>query len=248
MTHGRSAKAALNLRTKKRRAHLTGVSKEPAKQAAEPEAMKARVTALEKEVASLWEVVNRLDGIGPSYFYTGIEDPKDKRPGPDKSIEDAQLFRSRDGLADYLEDVWPQMVQPLLAAANPRDVAVVLKKLARPEQMRPPWQSRFLAHPAHLFDFLHSGRFRRKPPKKTVVDALNRPADDERRKRAANRLPTRQIANAMAGVPKLSWRTSFDRCSKNPCPYPVGINTEQHYRAIFAIPVPEGGNRGRNSS
>ncbi len=53
-----------------------------------------------------------------------------KKPGPDKYIGDAELFRSRDGIVSWLEDVWPELVQPLLAAANPREVAAVLKKLA----------------------------------------------------------------------------------------------------------------------
>jgi len=240
MTHGRSAKTTINSRTKKRGADLTGSLEEPAKQAAQrPESLDARVAALEKEVAELWELVNRLDGVAPSYFYTGIADIENKKPGPGKNIEDAELFHSRDCLVGWLEEIWPVMVQPLLAAANCRELAAVLKKTARPRDLQPPWQSRFLAHPAHLFDFLHSRRFRRKPPKKTVIDALNRPADDKRRQRAANHFPTRQIADAMAGVPKLSWRTSLDKCSKNPCTYPVAFNTDRHYRAMFAIPVPE---------
>ena len=206
-------------------------------QAAKPAAsLKARVAALEKEVAALWEVVNRLDGVGLSYLYAGIEDATDKKPGPDKRIDDTELFRSRDGLVLWLEEVWPEIVQPLLAAANSREVAAVLRKVARPEDLQPPWQTRFLAHPAKLGDFLQSEKFRIKPPKKTVVDALNRPDNDERRRRAANRLPTRQIANAMAGVPKLSWRTSLDRCSKNPCPYPVSLNMSRHYRVMYRIP------------
>lgn len=240
MTHGRSARNGLEFTDEKAGAHLTGSSEEPTKQATEPLAsLEVRVAALEKEVAALWEVINPPDDIGPNYFYTGINDNKDNKPGPGKNIEDADLFRSRNGLVGWLEDVWPEIVHPLLAAANPREVAAVLKKAARPKDLQPPWQSRFLRHPAYLFDFLHSRRFRRKPPKQTSIDALNRPADDERRKRAANHLPTRQIANAMAGVPKLSWRTSLDRCSKNPCPYPIAPNTDRHYRAIFATSVPK---------
>jgi hypothetical protein len=239
MIHGRNVRTALNSRTKKRTSGLTSLADTDPKSAAERElSLEARLAALEKQVVELWEVVNRLDGAGLDHFYAQALEPEEKKPGPGKSIEDAELFRYRDGLAGYIEEVWPQMVQPLLGAANPRKVAAVLKRLAKPEQMQPIWQSRFLAHPAHLFEFLHSKRFRKKPPKKTVIAALNLPANDEGRKRAANRLPTRQIANAMAGVPELSWRTSLDRCSKNPSAFPVGTNTEQHYRAIFDIPVP----------
>ena len=147
-------------------------------------------------------------------------------------------------------NVWPRLVfspcvlagcvvRPLLAAANPREIAAVLKKVAKPKDLQPPWQSRFLAHPAVLLNFLRSNRFKKRPPQKTIRDALNRPAEDARRKRAANRFPTRQIANAMAGVPKLRWRTSLDRCSTNPCSYPIAISTDRHYRAMFTQPARE---------
>jgi hypothetical protein len=227
----------MNPRTKNRPAPLTGFSGEPTNEPLEqPASLEARVAQLEKEVAALREVVSRVDGVLPGYLYTGVDESK--KPGPDKYIGDAELFRTRDGIVGWLEEVWPELVQPLLAAANPREVAAVLKKVAKPKNLQPPWQSRFLAHPAVLHNFLRSNKFKKRPPKKTVMDALNRPAEDARRKRAANRLPTRQIANAMAGVPKLRWRTSLDRCSTNPCSYPIAINTARHYRAMFATPVP----------
>lgn len=196
------------------------------------------MAGLEKEVAALREVVDRLDGVVPNYFEARVNETGNKKPGPTKNIQDNELFRSRDGIVSWLEEVWPELVQPLLAAANPRQAAAVLKKVARPKNIQPPWQSRVLAHPAKLFDFLRSSKFKKRPPKKTVMDALNRPAEDEKRNRAANRLPTRQIANAMAGVPKLRWRTSLDRCSTNPCTYPVAISTDRHYRALFTAPAP----------
>jgi hypothetical protein len=243
MTHGRSARTALNSRTKNRRATLTGFSVEPTNRPPAPSAsLEARVAELEKEVAALRDVVNRLDGAVPNYFDTGVNEGN-KKPGPTKNIQDDELFRSRDGIVSWLEEVWPELIHPLLAAANPRQVATVLKKVARPKNIQPPWQSRFLAHPAKLFDFLRSSKFKKRPPKKTVMDAVNRPAEDEKRKRAANRLPTRQIANAMAGVPKLRWRTSLDRCSTNPCSYPVAISTDRYYRAMFPVPVPSQPNK-----
>jgi hypothetical protein len=190
-------------------------------------------------VAKLEKKVIRLDGIAPSHYYTGIDETR-KRPGPGKNIEDWKLFNYRDGLVGWLEDVWPEIVQPLFSANDPKKVTAILRRLARPKDIQPPWQSRCLAHAAKLLDFLHSDKFTRKPPKKTVIDALNsRRGDDDKRKRAANRLPTRQIANAMAGLPEIEWRTSLDRCSENPCHYPVALNTDRHYRAMFGIPVAE---------
>ncbi len=232
MTHGRSAKVTPNSRTKNRGTPLTGFSEDSRKR------LEQQVEDMAARVAELETRVDRLAGIAPGYYYGEPENTK-KKSGPDQRMSDAELFRSRDGLVGWLEEVWPKIVRPLLSANDPSQVAAILKKVARPKDIQPPWQSRLLAHPAKLLDFLQSNKFRRKPPKKTVVDALNRPGDDEKRMRAANRLPTRQIANAMAGVPKVQWRTSLDRCSKSPCSYEVGLIADAHYRAMFGIPVPQ---------
>jgi len=146
------------------------------------------------------------------------------------------LLHNRDALVNWLEANWPMIAGLLRTAKNAADLAVVFEGVAEREELQPPWQSQFLAHPAELLDFLRSRKFRIKPPKKTVLDALDRPYDDERRKRAANRLPTRQIANAMAGVPKLKWPTSLDRCRKKPSDLMIERNAEQRYRRIYDIP------------
>lgn len=233
MTHGRKAKNRSKARMKRSATLLTRF----------PRGVKKRLVfelaSLARRVAKLEKKVNRLDGIAPGYYYTGIDGTR-RKPGPGKNIEDWKLLNHRDGLVGWLEEVWPEIVQPLLSANDPRKVAAILRKVARPKDIQPPWQSRCLAHPAKLFEFLHSDKFTRKPPKRTVIDALNdRHGADDKWKRAANRLPTRQIANAMAGLPEIEWRTSLDRCSENPCHYPVALNTDRHYRAMFGIPVPE---------
>ena len=233
MTHGRNAKTRSHARTKKSVPLFTRF----------PQRVKNRLffelASLAWRVAKLEKRVNRLDGVAPGYYSTGIDATR-KKPGPGKNIENWKLFNYRDGLVGWLEEVWPEIVQPLLSANDPKRVAAILRKVARPQEIQPPWQSRCLAHPAKLFDFLHTRKFTRRPPKKTVTDALNnRRGDDEKRKRAANRLPTRQIANAMAGLPEIEWRTSLDRCSESPCSYPVALNSDQYYRAMFGIATPE---------
>lgn len=170
----------------------------------------------------------------PAHFDGGIVAKEKKKRGPSKNIADHELLFNRDALVDWLEENWPKMVHQLLAANSPRKIATILRQVARAPDLRPPWQSRFVEHPAQLFDFLHSDRFRIKPPEKTVVDALSA-SDLEKLKRAANRLPTRQIANAMAGVPKLKWRSSLDKCSQNPSITEVNPKSARYYRAMFRI-------------
>jgi hypothetical protein len=227
MTHGRTAEKVKNSQTKNVAPPLTEFSKESS------EATKALIANLEARVAKLEETVDRLDGVAPPYYYGFAEDTK-KKPGPDKKISDAELLHNRDALVNWLEANWPMIAGSL--RKNASDLTVVFEGVAEKEQLQPPWQSRFLAHAAQLRDFLRSKKFRIKPPKKTALDALNRPSNDERRKRAANRMPTRQIANAMAGVPELKWPTSLDRCQKTPSALMIAGKADRHYRRIYNLP------------
>lgn len=242
MTHGKRAKSDFNARAENEGGILTGSSPGPEKSLADT------LASLEARIASLEDRIDRLDGVAPAYFYGSREETEKKKPGPSKRIGDAELLRNRDALISWLEENWSSMVKGLLAAKTPLDVATVLRQVARGPDLRPPWESRFIGHPAQLLDFLRSKKFKRRPPKKTVVDALNRPTEDERRKRAGNRLPTRQIANAMAGIPKLKWPTSLDRCSRNPSSLQVARDAATHYRAIFAITTGKAGRHNHQKS
>ena len=71
-----------------------------------------------------------------------------------------------------------------------------------------------------------------------MKDALIQLVDDDIRKRAANHFPARQIANAMAGVPDISWRRSLDHCSANPSTIPVDIITDLYFRELYGLPIP----------
>ena len=96
-----------------------------------------------------------------------------------------------------------------------------------------------LQNAAALREFLWDERFRKTLPKATVTDALTLPWEDERRRRAANQFPSRQIANAMAGVPDISWRRSLDRCSAQPSIAFVAVNMDMFYRDKYGIPTPK---------
>lgn len=178
------------------------------------------------------EEIDRASGVAPAGFREAMEAATKKHPGPRKKMDDTELLLNRDNLIVWLEEHWPKIVKPLLAAKSPAEVAAVIAPLAAAPDIRPTWQIGVVGHPAILLDFLRSAKFRIKPPKKTIIDALTS-LDVEKRKRATNRLPTRQIANAMAGVPKLKWRTSLDKCSKTPSSFGVGYGSAAHYRKPF---------------
>ncbi len=231
MIHGRSAKLDMNPRSKNRSRLLTGSSE------SEENSLENRVERLEARIEQMQAEINGIAGMPPEHFYGAIKSTGTKRPGPDARMNETELLLRRDNLVHWLEQHWPNIVSPLLAAKNPRQVGSVLRAVAPARYARPEWQRDFIGHPAALFSFLHSENFRRKSPKRTAIDALCS-ANLEKRARAANRLPTRQIADAMAGVPRVKWRTSLDRCSRTPCTTRVGSEAASHYRTQFGI-LPE---------
>jgi hypothetical protein len=229
MTHGRKTKRHVNSRTKKSASLLThGLQKSG-------NSLESRVAELEARIEEMQGEINDLSGGVPARIFEAIDGIGKKQRGPKRNIEDTELLLIRDNLVRWLEEHWPRIAKLLLRAKTQRDIAAVLAPIAAPPDVSHTWQLGIMDHPDELLDFLRSRKFRRKPPKKTVLDALAVYQSDER-KNAANRLPTRQIANAMAGVPKLKWRTSFDRCSSCPSSYQIGHNTADHYRAVFGIP------------
>src|SRR5712691_10852450 len=195
--------------------------------------LERRVAELEKEVA----VLKRLGGWPP--FGEETKPAKKKKPGIEKKIADEVLFHYRDGLILWLEPIWPWMVERLLAAGTAEGISAVLESVAEEPDLRPEWQKRLLQNPAVLLEFIWDERFRKMLPKTTVSDALTLPWDDTRRRRAANQFPTRQIANAMVGVPDIAWRTSLDRCFEQPSTMFVALNLDMYYRDLYDIPAPE---------
>jgi hypothetical protein len=228
MTHGRAAKTSINTRSKKGSQPLTRFLEQP------ENSLESRVARLEARVEQMQQEIDRASGAMPSHFHEAIQGKGKKLPGPEQKIDQTELLLRRDNLVNWLEEHWPKVVGPLLAAKNPPEVTAVLRTIAAAPGICPEWQSDFIECPAELLDFLHSRKFRVKPPTKTVIDALFS-ADSQKRKRAANRLPTRRVANAMAGVPKLKWRTSLDKCSRHPSSAMVGYKSAKHYQIKFGV-------------
>jgi len=228
MTHGRTTKTRANSRTKRNGSRLTGFSENPEK------SLEARVARLETRIEAIQKEINGLSGGVPAHILEAIDSIGKKHPGPDKKIDDTELILNRDNVIIWLEQHWPMIAKPLLTARTPDEIVAVVTQVAAAPEIRPAWQKAVMVHPDELLQFLRSAKFRRKPPKKTILDALGLHRS-EKRDRAANRLPTRQIANATAGVPKLSWRTSLDKCSKRPSSYGVGHNTATYYRTMCGI-------------
>ena len=197
--------------------------------------LERRVIQLEHDVAILKQMTRW------PVFKNDAPIDKKAKPGAKERIEDEVLFKYRDGLTLWLEAYWPWMEGRLYRASNAEEVGRILEAVSEEPHLRRDWQKRLLPNPAALFDFISDERFRKtKLPRATVKDALTLPLDDDRRKRAANQFPARQIANAMAGVPDIGWRRSLDRCSAKPSGAYLVQNTDLHYRELYGLPVPDG--------
>ncbi len=229
MTHGRKAKTRVNPRSKRSGSLLTGFPEDG------ENSLESRVAKIEATIERMQEELDRASGAMPANIREALDSIGKKHRGPIKKIDDTELILNRNNLVTWLEEHWPQIAQRLMhRRCERRTLAAALEPIAKAPEIRSEWQRHFMDHLDVLLEFLRSTKFRRKPPKKTVADALAL-IRSERRDSAANRLPTRQIANAMAGVPKVRWRTSLDRCSKNPCSWQLGHNTASYCRQVFGV-------------
>lgn len=195
-----------------------------------------RITELERQVAALIEDVAVLKHLSGWPFQTEDAANEEKaKPGPKEQIDDVDLFHYRDALILWLEPVWPWLEGRLGGSAE--DLRTVLEAVAEDPEIKSDHQRRLLQNMAALHEFLWHERSGKALARTTVVHALTLPWEDERRRRAANQLPTRRIANAMAGVPDIAWRTSLDRCSAQPSEATVAVNLDMHLRERFGIPA-----------
>jgi hypothetical protein len=197
------------------------------------------ISELERRVIQLENDVAILKQLTPWPVFNKDASSDKTKPGVKERIGDADLFTWRDGLIRWLEAYWPWLEGRLFGAGSPEEVGAILEAVSEEPHLRRNWQNRLLPNPAQLFDFISNERFRKtKLPKATVKEALIQAADDDIRRRAANQLPARQIANAMAGVPDISWRRSLDRCSANPSTIRVDLITDLHFRYLYDLPIP----------
>jgi hypothetical protein len=190
-----------------------------------------RFSRLEERVSDIEEHLRR-EGILPRVDFSESK----KKPGPRQKISDDFLFELRDGLVLWLERVWPELDSALRKARTVKEATGCLEKFANPKETRTQYQDRLIGNVAALLDYRATNKLARIPPKQTVVTAIAR-AWTEPEWKAAARFPTRRMANAMAGVPQLDWRTSFDRCAKLPSRMPLGSRTTEHYRRRYSLPA-----------
>lgn len=106
------------------------------------------------------------------------------KPGPKPRWNPREILSRRDGLYDFCGLWWPELSSAIRKARSPKQ----LEKFLQGHNLKigKYWQADHLTeHSAILWEFIHSGRYHGDPL---------------------------QIANALAGVPGLAWRTSWNIC------------------------------------
>ena len=168
-----------------------------------PSAFRQFVLQKLKEVESRLNALENRDADSEVESLGGlsqIEWPANGGRGRKSKLPPKELTARRDWIIRLFEPRCPEIVEGLQGARNKTQAANAVLLALEGSPIKPG----FLQNPqecaGQLWSFLHSGRFHGN---------------------------LRNVANAMAGVPEMSWKRSFDLCVANP-PNPA---IPMHYRA-----------------
>jgi hypothetical protein len=111
-----------------------------------------------------------------------------KKLGRRPRIAPEEMAQRRDYLVEFIEIRWPDLVTGITRRATREKLLATINR-ACPGAESTDGYIQLTKHIAALQEFLRSGRYKGEP---------------------------RQIAYALAGLPEMAWRSSFDYCTKNP--------------------------------
>ena len=170
------------------------------------------------------------------------DEPTGVTSGAKQKLSDAVLLERRDAYVKGLERVWPSFQAKIANVKSSEDAAVLAQEIASELTISQQSKEDFVRSATKivgsspgtcaLFEFIRSNRYVPRVSRETRRMISRWSQGDDACLRAGAKLPTRQIANALAGVPELAWRTSLDRCLKTPCWYYVAGETERHYGIV----------------
>jgi hypothetical protein len=149
-----------------------------------------------KELVELRARIERLESEVFIYGVPALPSSTTKgRMGRKPKLETSELLNRRKHLTTWLEQNWPYLLQPLRTAKSKGDASIAISALifAKTHGVSGVFQPPFYNDPERfhsaLTAFLKSGRYYGNP---------------------------RNLSAAMAGLPELKWKTSFDKCIAHP--------------------------------
>lgn len=155
--------------------------------------------SFERALELLSELRARVKRLEQEVYPYGVPDlaPSQARPrkGRKPKLESGEVSNRRKRLAAWLEQNWPRLLVPMRTAERTGDPSIAIAALIAakahgiPGVFQPPFYKTPEAFQDDLASFFRSGRYHGSP---------------------------RNLAAAMAGVPQLKWKTSFDICIAHP--------------------------------
>jgi hypothetical protein len=157
-----------------------------------------------KKLAEMKMRIERLEEHTGAAFYPLQLPPAQRRMGRKPKLELKELLMRRDLMVPWVEQHWPYLSVTLGKVKNAQHAAAAF--IVAKERMSGVCHAPFYRDPEqyadNLWKFLKSRNFRGNP---------------------------RNLAGAMAGLPELSWKRSFDVCSCHPCKLPVATQAYWDY-------------------
>lgn len=146
-----------------------------------------RMAEIERRLAGL---ESRIEG---GWWRLQLSSPRTSDPArrqTRRTLDDHELQRRRDDLYDYCAYNWPELTRVISKAKSPQDLKQYLEfGFPVEDGYQAEAGKRLVGNSSALWAFTRSGRYHGDPL---------------------------QVANGLAGVPELKWRTSLNRCSRIP--------------------------------
>jgi hypothetical protein len=168
------------------------------------EEIKARILKLENHTG--------LIDLGILY---PVPEEEQAKPGPQARITWSKLKESREQLLGPIEACWNVIADPLMTATNEQEIRTALSPIMNHDLYR--INALLEERMPVLVDIVAKSNLlqSRAPLRKALMEFDK---NELKASPAFNGLPSRKIANALAGVPIYPWRSSYDICRRRPSP------------------------------
>ena len=194
-----------------------------------------RLQFLEERFAEIIRRVQQLEAHTEIGILDSIAPVPKAKPGRKPKLPLEEILRRRNGLIQILESNWPKLERHVIKAKRSEQI--------QDEKIRPILAAYLEQNPEHSGRLAFKGLgslLAKKPlrwrPSDTTMRSFRE--DGEKANKHTNRLPSRVLANALAGAPEYPARTSYDKCSKHPSRMTVDLNIWIHYSKKYPYRCP----------
>jgi hypothetical protein len=206
--------------------NTTRPSKKPASKASKQRILNCReltlrIISLESDLQRVMTLLNMASAHQNALSQLDGTHRQVNKRGRKPKLDPELLIRRRDTLIWFLEDHWPQVESRLVKAKRDDDFREALRPvLTISSEIAGTLDFRGLAR-------LYKENRLRKIPSRQMLKAFA--LKNKSVPSIFNNLPSRNLANALAGVPNISCRTSLEECAKTPSQRRPAVKMWMHY-------------------